>query len=751
MASKTALGVVAAFLTVIIFSGCGGGSSSRPATTIIDPDPVEGGPKLEETTIGPLISGTSSQIGGTYVWTDYAYDDRGTNPSVTPEENGNDADLIQLQLRPDTESLYIKAVLETLIDPAVPLLGIGLDLDGNPNTGGLSLPGGKWVVSGQSLGLERVITIAETGAEVWSWDGAGWQNTASLDSVVDTDENTLFAEIPNELLGAYGQVWHAVAAVGLSAPSWLNGDGPISDLAYVRDESTSNFQSNLQAAILSGEEDAQLAVATIDLNSLASGVDNIAQPIAGIKNTFLYRSALDLGEGIRVGDSQNPALTFAGPYQPYAVWFPRSLPAKPGLIMYLHGTYYSHMSGPYGGTEIGIEDIPRWVTNIDFGIEGGSVPGYSMGMLAPNAVMVTPLGRSTGGPTDGAAVQDYLDVTSDVISRLNIDEDRVVLTGYSVGGVSTFRLSQLYPDRWAGAVAIAGSPTTSIFEVQESIAGTQTYPNALENLYSLPFRFMNSRLDELTSTAATPYLDLAVLQLQQLGYDFRHWQILRREHFSIPVSLVQCELELAIARGRVRDPARVVFSYEPLLDRIDDTIGLKMVRNSAYWVSNIQVRGEAYGRGDKGTVDITSLAFANRQPETEPVYGLYENVSAGRDVCGPNPDANTLDTWYEIGNKRVAGVPLAVSNGMEGSLTKVESVHLDLLGMRLSTNNPIKITISTDGDSVLHLAGHWPGAVSIEPSTGESVITCPVDNMIDVALTSTSGDIWLRPANANCP
>lgn len=746
MASKTALGVVAVFLTVMMFSGCGGGSSSRPAATIINPDPVEGGPKLEETTIGPLISGTGSQIGGTYVWTDYAYDDRGTNPSVTPEENGNDADLIQLQLRPDTESLYIKAVLETLIDPAVPLLGIGLDLDGNPNTGGPSLPGGKWVVSGQSLGLERVITIAETGAEVWSWDGAGWQNTASLDSVVDTDENTLFAKIPNELLGGYGQVWHAVAAVGVTASSWLTGDGPISDLAYVRDESTSNFQSNLQAAILSGEEDAQLAVATIDLNSLASGVDKIAKPVANFKNTFLYRSTLDLGEGIAIGDTTNPAYTFAGPYQPYAVWFPETLPVSPGLIVYLHGSGEDYMGGLYGGTELDpTASLKKLIGEAD------GVPIYATGMLAPNAVIVTPLGRSLGGPPDGPTVQDYLDVIDDVTTRLGTDEDRIVLTGYSAGGVNTFRLSQLYPDRWAAAVPLVGSPTTWLFEALDTVNGVQGYPNTLENVYNLPFRIANSRLDELTNTFAAPYLDLAVLQLQQMGYDYRHWQFIRREHVSLPVTLLQCEMEQAIARGRVLDPARVVFSREPILDRVDEEIGLNMVRDSAYWVSELKVRGESFSRGDKGTVDISSLAFADRQPVTEQVYGLYENFSAGRDVCGPNPEANTLDSWYEIGIKQVAGETLPTSNAIEGSLTKIASVTLDLIRMRLSTNNPLRIALSTDGNTVLRLAGHWPGAVSIEPATGESATACPLDKVLEVPLASDSGDVWLRPSSTNCP
>lgn len=746
MTAKTTLQIIGVLQILLVLSACGGGSSARPAAVISDPDPVEGDPPLAQTTLGPLISGVSSQIAGVHVWTDYAYDDRATNPGVTPEENGNDADLIQLQLYPDAEALYVKAVLETLIDPAVPLLGIGLDLDGDPNTGAPTLPGEQWNVAGTPLGLERVISISAAGAQLWSWNGSSWLSEGVFDSVIDPDENTLFAEIPNELLGAYGRTWRAVAAVGVSSASWLTGDGAIHDLAYVRDESTSNFQSNLQAAILDGTEDAQQAIATIDLDSLASGVDDIAQPLANFKNTFLYRSSLNLGEGIAIGDTVNPAYTFAGPYQPYAAWFPENLPANPGLIVYLHGSGEDYMGGLYGGTELDpTASLKKLIGDAD------GIPIYATGMLSPNAVLVTPLGRSLGGPPDGPAVQDYLDVIADVTERLNVDENRVVLTGYSAGGVNTFRLSQLYPDRWAGSVPLVGSPTTWLFEVMDSTTGEQNYPDALENLYNLPFRIANARLDELTNTFAAPYLDLAVLQLQQMAYDYRHWQFIRREHVSLPVALLQCEMEKAIERGRVLDPARVVFSHEPLLDRVNEEMGLNMIRDSAYWVSGLKVRGTSFSRGDKGTVDITSLAFADRQPATKPVYGLYENLSAGRDVCGPNPEANTLDVWYEIGTKRVAGKSLPVSNALEGSLTRVESVTLDLLGMRLSPNNPIRIALSTDGDALLRLVGHWPGAVSIEPEGDDNTVVCPVAKVIEVPLASDSGDVWLRPSSTNCP
>src|SRR5690606_728242 len=115
-----------------------------------------------------LVSGTSSYVEGTFVWTDYAYDDRGANTietsvvgprgaapgtaarsggdAVYPEwaAPGNTADLIQLQLEDRGNVLRVRAILETLVDPSLPILGLAFDTDSNPATGAAVLPGGRW-------------------------------------------------------------------------------------------------------------------------------------------------------------------------------------------------------------------------------------------------------------------------------------------------------------------------------------------------------------------------------------------------------------------------------------------------------------------------------------------------------------------------------------------------------------------------------------------------------------------------------
>lgn len=126
--------------------------TNRPIVVrpVLEPDPD----------VGPLVCGTSSYVKGTYVWTDYVYDDHGADTEPETEADfgsprgdlrypdwataGNTADLVQLQISLEDEGLQFKAILETLTDPDQPILGIALDTDP-----------GRWVeVEGSQVSLE---------------------------------------------------------------------------------------------------------------------------------------------------------------------------------------------------------------------------------------------------------------------------------------------------------------------------------------------------------------------------------------------------------------------------------------------------------------------------------------------------------------------------------------------------------------------------------------------------------------------
>ncbi len=69
------------------------------------------------------------------------------------------------------------------------------------------------------------------------------------------------------------------------------------------------------------------------------------------------------------------------------------------------------------------------------------------------------LPNSPRNPTsDGSVEFDYLDaVIADAATRFAIDEDRVVITGFSAGGMLVWNLACARPDRFAGFIPIAGT------------------------------------------------------------------------------------------------------------------------------------------------------------------------------------------------------------------------------------------------------------------------------------------------------
>jgi pimeloyl-ACP methyl ester carboxylesterase len=742
----------------------GGGQPGQPGESVLE---------------APLISGTESWVNGRHVWTDYAYDDRGRNPSapyptvsyqveefsgaidlsaivggfdvgdlltdmlaevpldvnqagVYPsDELANAADLIQLTLERVPGGLQITALLQTLNDPAVPLLGVGIDLDGDPATGAAALPTDSWAVSGGPLGLEKLFVIEHGQTRILTWQEGDWQESEGPLASFDTDRNTITVTIPEAELQPGGDTWRVVGVLGLAVPghSWLTEDGEIYDLAYVRDTSPANWQSELQAAVLNGEADAAHAVATIQVADFKQRRTALAAPQPGVKETFLYRSELDLGDGIQFDDRK-----YAGRYQPYGAWFPEELPAEPPLVVFLHGAMSNHLSGAYGLEEG------------DAGLGPESLAMVT-GQLDLPAVFVTPLGRAeTFGWYAGAAEQDVLDVIADVQHRLGTDPDRVVITGYSLGGVGTFRLAQLYPDRWAGAVEIVGAHDLGALTLMEEAGGSQTLPNALENLRNLPFRMAHSRADELEILVGAVQPDLAALQLHQLGYDYRYWQFYLRSHINFPVPMIQCEIEKAIARGRAIDPPRVVYSQEPAIISEDPDVGLKLSHDSAYWMSEMVVRGDSFEPGDKGTVDITSLAMPDRVPLLEPVVGSDSNVAMGRDVCGPNPELQTNDIWTTQGQAWEGFEEQPISNAMVAELNRVASVRVDLQRMGLDVQQTLGIDLLSDGEASLRLQADWPGGVEVE-ATG--ALLCPADGVIDVPVSPGASSLVLKPAP--CP
>ena len=200
--------------------------------------------------------------------------------------------------------------------------------------------------------------------------------------------------------------------------SFLDGDVPIYDLAFVGNESPARargagnaWQDRDQADILAGRYPSEHAVATVDFDRARrrrardviaetrdARVPHLPVPLRARPRwrhpavaASTQSRALDEVRDARTTPSA-PWKIHAGPYQPYGVWIPERLPRPAPLIVFLHGTGSNHLSN-------------------------ASRSFFGPGRFDVPAIVVEPLGRGGSCGYYGPAEQDVLDVMDDVMAR----------------------------------------------------------------------------------------------------------------------------------------------------------------------------------------------------------------------------------------------------------------------------------------------------------------------------------------------
>jgi pimeloyl-ACP methyl ester carboxylesterase len=679
--------------------------------------------------IGAPVSGNSAYVGGPFIWTGYPYRDH----DVTyPKGVTNGANLVQVQLSLEGGYVHVRIVLETLLDTRVPVIGMAFDTDENPATGAPSLPGGRWKPAGP-LGVEDLALLTSGGGRLLRWNGARWREGGSFAVRSDVTTDTVEATLPLAPGPTTWRVFGVAGAADSAGHSWVDGAQPISDAAFVGGEVPANWQHARSDAVLAGQLDSSVAAATVNWGEVAAGASGLAAGSPATEpgfHTLVYRSGLDLGEGIgtatitRPGGEKIPVGNlYAGPYQPYLVWVPPHLPTRPPLVVYMHGFTQTHLDNAASFGPPAPNPTPAALL-------------LGNGGFAPPAVVAFPLGRGENTFYFGPAEQDVLDVTNDALARFGADPNRVVLSGVSMGGFGTYRLGVRYPDRWSALVPFIGTGGSPQYEfgavpqpVLDQVFSPIGFPTGnaelLENLVNLPIRMVNGQIDPIVNNVLVTQ---DTLRFQQLGYDYRAWVLARRQHEVVP-SLSNCVLLEALGHQRAADPPRVVLSVEPSMFERDPSTGLDLHYDHAWWVSGVTVRNGVA----KGTIDVTSLARSDRSSAATQVIGAGQNLTSGADLCGPNPAVHTGDAWREQGLVTRPVTPQPVVNGLNLSVSGVSNATIDLQGATVAVDRSMLLRVVGDGTSALRLVGPWTGPVQVLR-----------DGRLVAVLTPTGGSVTLR-------
>jgi dienelactone hydrolase len=162
-----------------------------------------------------------------------------------------------------------------------------------------------------------------------------------------------------------------------------------------------------------------------------------------------------------------------GSEQPYAMYAPKAIDAarRYALIISLHEEDSNHVANlkhvfgvpaRYGETGLQTATMLPVLRDVDF-------------------LVACPFARGTMG-YQGIAEQDIFDVLADMKRRYPVDEDRIYLTGASMGGGSALWLALTRPDVWAAVAPVCPDPFPGSMELA---------PNAL----NLPMKFFHGEQD----------------------------------------------------------------------------------------------------------------------------------------------------------------------------------------------------------------------------------------------------------------
>jgi pimeloyl-ACP methyl ester carboxylesterase len=402
--------------------------------------------------------------------------------------------------------------------------------------------------------------------------------------------------------------------------------------------------------------DVSAFAANVDFSKLRAGTtDESGIPKTGHMNRLLA-SRFSFGQGrdyakecggIEATGKNRCEGQMVGQLQTYAVYVPKK-PAPPGgygLTLLLHAL--SANQNQYLGSR----------------------HAEQYGERGAGSVVITPSGRGPDGFYYDVAEADTFETWADIARVYPIDPDWVSISGYSMGGIGTWRLGGRWPDLFARAVPIVASTSTS--------DNTKRLPS----FRNLPVQTWSSALDELQPVVDTEETTAA---LGDLGLRFGAFRFNTWDHLTPSTNDWYPPAAEFLGEHRVdRDPAHVTY----VIDTEPDNPARGVVADHAYWLSGLKPRSEQVG-----TIDVRSDAFGQADPQPSGVTqsdGVYEGG-----YQEPAPYTYREQTW------KAATAPKA--DRLVVTATNVATATVDAARARVSCAPAIEL--KSDGPLELRIA-----------------------------------------------
>ncbi len=675
-----------------------------------------------------LVSGATAYRDGEFLYQDWLYDDHGArelpdpnDPRATgdtfskpdgtytyptgPGYNNDAADLVEFRVKPLSTATAFRITLNTLENPS--LIAFSIAIGGTPGIvypfpdgANVSAPASLFLTvhpSGSQLVADLV--HASSGAEV-----AGPAPEVSVDmyrrqiqvEVPDSDWNpgqstvrfAMGVGLWNAAKGSYllpqataSATEPGGAGTATNPPAFFNvafrmnsqeplpvvtaGLGAITDPRWWRDEAQGT-------ALASGN--ISEFYADVSFAKLWDNVtDNSNVPTTGafdriLASHFEPAQGADFSNECGLQGASDPASCtpeYQGQLQPYAIYVPSGpTPAGGwGLTLLLHSlsANYNQYMGTRNQSQFANRQVP--------------------------SIVITPEARGPDQYYQGLGGADVFEVWAAVARLYHLDAAYTEITGYSMGGMGTFKLASQFPDLFARA-----QPTV----------GYEPNPDVLASMRNIPVLMWNVSADELVN--ASDYTQTA-MKLQDLGYRYQ-LDVYQPCASTLCSALFPNHLQLAIndqfapaaaflGTATVDyDPAHVTY----MVDGARNYPAYGMVGDHAYWVSGLTLRSQSHtaSNGDpEGEIDAVSHGFGTADPtpsaQTLPALGTLTGGNMGTlhyastsQTWGPTPSAPTGDT-------------------IDITATNIATASIDVGRADVDCN--VTLNITTDGPIAVSLPG----------------------------------------------
>lgn len=284
--------------------------------------------------------------------------------------------------------------------------------------------------------------------------------------------------------------------------------------------------------------------------------------------------------------------------QPYGLVIPEGLDlSKPvPLYVWLHGR---------GDTRCDMQFIASFL---------GSKP---VGPLQPaNAIVLHPFGRFCNGWKSAGEV-DVFEAIADVKKNYKIDDDRVLLGGFSMGGAGAWHLGAHYTDQWCAVHTGAGFVDVRRYQnvtaetmppwYEVKLWGLYDVPDYRRNFLNVPLLAYSGEEDKQKASA-----DIMEAELAEEGLKLTHLIGPKMGHKYHPDVLADIQQRLAgfVEKGRNPSPSRVRLQTRTL--RYNKMFWVEIVGLKQHWEDS---RVDAQLTGPKSVIITTKNVTALKLQE----------------------------------------------------------------------------------------------------------------------------------------